>query len=251
MAKGFDCAEPLTVSTADSFKANGYEFVARYLVPATSAWKALTAAEAAIIQAAGLKIVSVYETTADRALAGYQAGLRDGSVAKQVAAEVGQPEGSCIYFAVDFDVTTQDEMDTVIAYIRGCNDATPTFSTGVYGEYDVCKAVCEAKAASHAWQTYAWSRGLLYENAQIYQWLNGPGGADYDEDKSFGSEGWWGEAPAPVEVKPAAILDPGVALTIINTWISPSWFATTDVNQQNYYKWLANSLRDAAGLERE
>jgi hypothetical protein len=245
VAKGFDAANPLTASTAASFKANKYEFVARYLVPVRYR-KALTKAEADIIQAAGMKIVSVFETTADRALAGYQAGLRDGLTAKQCAADVGQPEGSCIYFAVDFD-PEPGQMQSVIDYIKGCNDATPKLSTGVYGSFDVVTAVKAAGAASHLWQTYAWS-GKNLADCQIFQWENGE---QYDEDKSYGCEGWWGEAPAvplaPVQTK----LDPGVALTVINTWMKPSFDATTDQTQKGYIHWLANMLRDAAGLEQE
>jgi hypothetical protein len=60
-------------------------------------------------------------------------------------------------------------------------------------------------------------------------------------------------------------LDPGVALTMINTFLKPSW-AAADVQlkaaqdsnkaaawkeQRDYYAWLANSLRDASGLPRE
>lgn len=245
MSKGFDCATPLTKATAESFKSNGYDFVCRYLVPATSAWKALTKAEADIIQAAGMYIVSVYETTADRALGGRAAGLIDGAIAVKCAAEVGQPKGSTIYGAVDF-APTPAQMKTVVEYIRGFNDAMPEFSTGVYGSFDVVNAVKAAGAASHLWQTYAWSRGQLAD-VQIYQWQNGE---QYDEDKSFGLEGWWGTLAAPA---PAATtsLDPGVALTVINTWIKKSYDVTSNAEQRNYYHWLANQLRLAAGLELE
>lgn len=60
-------------------------------------------------------------------------------------------------------------------------------------------------------------------------------------------------------------LDQGVALTMINTFLKPSWAAADaqlkaaqDSNkaaawkeQRDYYAWLANSLRDASGLPRE
>lgn len=243
--KGFDCATPLTTTTAASFAANGYGFVARYLVP--SGRKALTKEEVGIIQAAGIKIVSVFETTADRALGGRDAGLSDGSTAKVCAANVGQPAGTTIYGAVDFDPTTE-QMPAIIDYIRGFNDATPDYSTGVYGSYDVITAVKAAGAASHFWQTYAWSKGQLAD-CQIYQWQNG---AQTDEDKSYGSEGWWGTdpvVPAPLPaIKP---LDPGVTLTVINTWMSKSWFDANKAGNQdeaNYIKWLADQMRLASGL---
>jgi N-acetylmuramoyl-L-alanine amidase CwlA len=60
-------------------------------------------------------------------------------------------------------------------------------------------------------------------------------------------------------------LDQGVATTIINTFLKPSW-DVADIQfkaakdsakaaawdtQRDYYKWLADSLRDASGLPRE
>lgn len=246
MAKGFDCATPLTAQTAASFKANGYQFVCRYLVPPTSAWKALTKPEADLIQKAGMYIVSVYETTADRALGGYAAGLQDGQIASNCAREVGQTIGSTIYGAVDFQPTSA-QMKTVVDYIKGFNEGTPNYSTGVYGSYAVVNAVKAAGACSHFWQTYAWSGGNLAD-CQIYQWQNGE---QFDEDKSYGLEGWWGNIPVDPIPVPQTSLDPGVALTIINSWITPSWNKTTDAGQKSYYHWLANQLRLAAGLEVE
>lgn len=243
--KGFDCATPLMDETAAAFKANGYGFVARYLVPECYD-KALTKSEADLIQATGLKIVSVFETTADRALCGRDAGLQDGAIAAQCAAAVGQPTGTCIYFAIDFNPTT-DQMQTAIDYIRGCNDATPQYSTGVYGSYDVVTAVKAVGAASHEWETYAWSKGQLAD-CQIYQWQNGE---QIDEDKSFGLEGWWGTEPATPPTPAPTKLDPGVALTFINTWAIPSYNATKNQQQKDYIHWLANQLRAAAGLPLE
>lgn len=59
-------------------------------------------------------------------------------------------------------------------------------------------------------------------------------------------------------------LDPGVAQTLIDTFLKPEWHGAEAAKegappetvselekQQRYYKWLADSLRDAAGLPRE
>lgn len=248
--KGFDCASPLTEQTAASFRANGYDFVCRYLVPATSAWKALTLAEAQIIQNAGLKIVSVFETTADRALGDYQAGVSDAKTAMQCAAQVGQPTGSAIYFAVDFE-PTDAQIPAVLGYFAGIHDALVGYDVGVYGCYDVVNAVKAKGLVSHLWETVAWSGGYLAD-CQIFQYKNGPDGADYDLDRGFGFEGAWGNGPTTAP--PATKLDPGVALTVINTWMAKSYDsakAAGATDQANYYHWLANCLRDAAGLPRE
>ncbi|MCS7462874.1 hypothetical protein N0M98_22370 [Paenibacillus doosanensis] len=52
-------------------------------------------------------------------------------------------------------------------------------------------------------------------------------------------------------VKQQAALDAGVALTIINTWIDPSWEATVDQGQKDYLHWLANELRKASDQAEE
>lgn len=195
MTKGFDCATPVTAETAAAFAAEGYAFVCRYLVQ--SGWKRLTAEEAANISAAGLNIVSVFETTADRALGGRDAGLADGRTAAQTAFSVGQSRGSTIYFAVDFEATAS-QMQTVIEYIRGASEATPDFTTGVYGSYSVVDAVHAAGACSRFWQTRAWSYGKVTPVADIYQYDCGPAGLgleangiQVDLNESYGDEGWW------------------------------------------------------------
>lgn len=267
MAKqGFDCAATLTAPVANMFKRDGKDFVCRYLVP--SGWKRLTKVEADIITAAGLQIVSVFETTEDRALGGREAGLEDGAAAERVAAEVSQPAGSCIYFAVDFDVKP-DQMETVIEYIRGASEATPNYSTGVYGCCALIEAAVAASACSHFWQTLAWSHGLKSEYANIYQCDNGPegqgmciNGIDVDLDESHGNEGWWNTAPAPVEAPaeepvveepptpPPFPFDQVSALKVV-VILQALYDACADSQVQAAAHHAAKALRDAVGLPEE
>ncbi len=195
MSKGFDCATPLNAKTATLFVSQGFTFVCRYLVP--SGWKALTNAEAKLINQAGQDIVSVFETKADRALGGRATGLADGATAVQVARSVGQPVGSCIYFAVDFETTTA-QMQTVIEYIKAASESTPEYITGVYGSYAVIEAVRAAGVCSRFWQTRAWSYGKVSAYAHIYQYDCGPqglgltvNGIDVDLNEGYGNEGAW------------------------------------------------------------
>lgn len=195
MIKGFDCAAPLTSTTAAAFARDGYRFVCRYLVPAS--WKALTRAEAETISAAGLRIVSVFETKADRALGGYASGTADGKTALSVAKAVGQPEGSAIYFAVDFDASAS-QMPKVIDYIRGCAEAAQGYAAGVYGSASVVEAVQAAGVCNRYWQTLAWSRGRVVDGIHIYQYDNGPdglglsvNGIKVDLDYGYGDYGGW------------------------------------------------------------
>lgn len=237
MSKGFDCATPLNASTAAAFRADGYEFVCRYLVP--GGWKRLTPEEAEAISKAGLQIVSVFETTADRALGGRAAGLYDGAMALQTARAVGQPEGSAIYFAVDFDATAA-QMPTVIDYIQAAGEAAPGFAAGVYGSYAVVEAIRAAGVCSRFWQTYAWSRGKQADNIHIYQHLNDirANGIGIDLDESYGNEGWWSTMSSPLKAEDAN--------EIIERFLSHE-FDKASAEDRLRRNALANELRKASG----
>nr|WP_216855206.1 DUF1906 domain-containing protein [Paenibacillus alba] len=244
VTKGFDCSTPLTVPTAAAFVNDGYLFVARYLVP--SGFKALTKSEADVISKAGLQIVSVFETTANRALGGRSAGLADGATALQVAKQVGQPVGSCIYFAVDFDAAST-QMPTIIAYIQAASEATPAYTTGVYGSYSVMEAVRQAGVCSHYWQTYAWSGGKKSAFIQIYQYLNDvtEHGIGIDHDESYGNEGWWNTitSPEPPVSYPLTASDANAIIP----FLSAGYGATSSPDAREEFHRLANELRKASG----
>ncbi|MCM1149731.1 MAG: DUF1906 domain-containing protein, partial [Butyricicoccus sp.] len=79
MVLGIDTAAKLSADVARQVKAAGYEFAGRYLVPevGTLAAKALTRSEAEAITAAGLRLLTVWETTASRAKSGAAGGAAD------------------------------------------------------------------------------------------------------------------------------------------------------------------------------
>jgi hypothetical protein len=82
-------------------KRAGIHFACRYL--SHDASKNLTRAEATALSKAGIACVVVWETTANRAGAGRQAGVSDAIVAAEQAKQCGKPGSAPIYFAVDFD----------------------------------------------------------------------------------------------------------------------------------------------------
>lgn len=126
---------------------HGAHAVCRYL-------KNLAAHEVATLSGAGLKIVSIWETTARRALAGFAAGHSDGMRAREMAEALGQPHGSAVYATADFDVIVEQEQD-VLDYFRG-------FRTGLAGAYRpgayANGAVC-ARALSQLIADYTWLAG--------------------------------------------------------------------------------------------
>lgn len=264
MAKGFDCATPLTASLIASFKAQGYTFAGRYLADAAS-WKRLSPEEAKALSEAGLHVVSLFERYANRVREGAGAGAVDGRLALQYAREVGQPPGSAIYAAVDYDAPASD-YDAIEAYMRAFATEIAGYELGVYGSYAVVRTMHERGVSTKLMQTYAWSKGQRYAPISIYQYENDVrvNGIGIDRCESDGNAGGWRKGM----VNATSSLAPEIAQTIIETWLQPAWQEADQVQrtkkaegdaegsaelekQKNYYHWLANSLRDAAGLPRE
>ncbi|MBO9599842.1 MAG: DUF1906 domain-containing protein [Cohnella sp.] len=246
MAKGFDCATSLTAASADAFRRDGMDFVCRYLVPPTYP-KALTRSEAEFITKAGLNIVSVWQIRGDLAAMTAEQGRQDGERAQQCAKEIGQPVGTCIYFAVDFDATDA-QLPAVIAYIAAAAVASPEYATGVYGSYRVVEAVRRAGACSRAWQTYAWSGKQQSWLAQIYQYRNDidSNGIKIDLDSSYGNEGWWSLRKENEDY----MMKPEDANKVI-TFMKAAYEASADPEGRDEFHRLANELRKASGQPEE
>jgi hypothetical protein len=244
--KGFDCSTPLTAKTAAAFAAAGYSFVGRYLVP--SGWKALTMAEAELINQAGIDIVSVFETTANRALGGRTAGINDGYTAIEVAKQIRQPEGSTIYTAVDLDVTSA-QMPTVLEYIRGFSEATPRYNTGVYGSYSVIEAAKAERVCSRFWQTYAWSRGNKADGIHIYQYKNDITVNVIGVDLNDGYEGLGSWNSLKVEEE-EYMLNPVDANKVIGVLSSMYELCVDQASKDEMHR-LANEMRKASGQPEE
>lgn len=106
----------------------------------------------------GIDLVVVFETTAHRALAGFDAGAADASSAAQRAATVGMPEDRPIYFAVDFDAAPKQQ-PPIDDYFRGVATELGLAWTGAYAGYWVVSRLFDAGLIRWGWQTYAWSGG--------------------------------------------------------------------------------------------
>jgi hypothetical protein len=167
----------------------GVHFVARYLSPMPNG-KNLRPLERKALHAAGLKIVTVWESTAERARQGFDAGVIDAVRAEQQLRECGAPGHAVVYFAVDFD----DQTAPVGDYFRGAVHVLGKSRVGVYGGYAVVKRLMDSGIIARAWQTYAWSGGAWYHGAQLRQFSNDHTvsgvGCDFDRavDSDYG--GW-------------------------------------------------------------
>lgn len=154
---------------AAAIKNAGKSFIMRYLYPDGQGGKGLDLSEVQDARANGLLIGVVYESSSNRALAGFAAGAADAHVAVGQLSALGM-SGMVVYFGVDFDVTSQ--INAVKDYLSGAASVLGQNRTGVYGEYDVIEA-CVGVVCDYGWQTYAWSRGLVSAKTNVYQYLNG------------------------------------------------------------------------------
>jgi hypothetical protein len=141
---------------------------------------------------AGLLVMCVFETTADRAKGGAKNGAIDGAKAFACAREIWMPESGCIYFAVDFDARPGD-MDNIEAYLRAAREQIGKHPLGVYGSYYVIEEMHRRNVCDRYWQCVGWSHGKVSEHLDVYQYAWGKKAAgisvDYNEAKTLG--GMW------------------------------------------------------------
>jgi hypothetical protein len=146
---------------------NGVQYVGRYL--SHSSWKGLNAGEVANIKAAGLQIFSIYESNPTSASYFSAAkGKSDALDAYNLAKSVGQPEGTAIYFTVDYDAQAGD-LPAILAYFQGIQSVLASYKIGAYGSFTVLNYLHQNNAADYWFQTVAWSNGQRCSFNNIYQ----------------------------------------------------------------------------------
>jgi hypothetical protein len=119
-----------------------------------------------------LGMALVYEDNADDWRGGFARGRDAGRRARDHAGAIGFPAGRPIYMAVDRDVVTAAEFNTMVEYLRGAAQVLGGVNlTGVYGEHDVMVRAQQAGVAKWFWQTRAWSGTpvRLYPGRHLYQ----------------------------------------------------------------------------------
>jgi hypothetical protein len=200
MAKGIDRAVPFSKwSELIELRNHGYTFIGRYL--SKYAWKALTKTEARRIALNDLYIVSVYQNSGNGAqFFTTSRGVADAKDALIRAISVGQPKGSPIYFAVDFDAySSAKSMSSVYSYFAGVLSVFKNsgYDVGIYGSYGTVKSVRAKFGLKYVWQTLAWSKKKVLDDANLYQWkIDTPlpenarfGNVDLNESNGAGG-GW-------------------------------------------------------------
>ncbi|HEX3301942.1 MAG TPA: glycoside hydrolase domain-containing protein [Thermomicrobiales bacterium] len=126
--------------------------------------KDITASEAQTLLDGGLSLALVWETTASRAGAGFDAGVADAKAAEAQADALGYPGTAVIFYVVDHDAT----VSAVMPYFDGIKTVAKR-PIGVYGGYDIIHGLIHGLGFPYGWQTRAWSEGEVCSRAHLYQ----------------------------------------------------------------------------------
>jgi len=87
-------------------------------------------------------------------------GIQDATNAFNTAVAMGQPTGSAIYFAVDYNAPTADISGPILDYFNGVSQGMQTssaggaitYAIGVYGSGDVCDFIKgQSNLAKYSW----------------------------------------------------------------------------------------------------
>lgn len=187
--------------------------------------------------AAGLLLGEVWETSAGRALQGYQAGVDDAHAAAAQRAADGLPTGMPVYFAVDTDTSWA----AVSLYFDG---AASVLSKDLVGVYGGIRVIDGAYAAGFRllWQTLAWSAGQVSPHVTLYQDGRTALGGQADINQVMAPD--WGQYPRPEVDMP---LTPADVDLILNHRM-PAYAAVTGPDGKPYIPTVGEALN---GSERD
>jgi Domain of unknown function (DUF1906) len=196
--QGVDLASD-TFDKLMELQGSGLEFVARYYREPVSRWPALSASEAQGLSSQGLKIVAVWESHSRNVQHfSYFSGYNDAMMAYPQARAVGQPAGSAIYFAVDFNARSaallpiEEYFRGVKAGLAAASGGHAIYTIGVYGSGAVCDVMKREDLAQYAWlsNSIAWEGSIGYEDWNIRQGLRSPElSFNHDSDEAKGDYG--------------------------------------------------------------
>ncbi len=182
----------------NELKDSRIHFVARYYRDPSSRWPALSASEAQRLSSLGVKIVAVYEPHAPNpGYFSYYSGYYDAIAAYGQAQAVGQPAGSAIYFAVDFNAQAiapiEQYFSGIAAGLAAASGGRAPYKIGVYGSGAVCDAMKRAGLAQYTWlsNAIAWTDSLGYDDWNIRQ--GGPvAGLSFNHDSDEARDDYGG-----------------------------------------------------------
>ena len=132
-----------------SLKANGVQFVSRYLSQHVgNDWKDLHPSEAKALSDAGIRVISNWETVIDPTNT-VSNGEDCARAAYSEARECGMPDWAPIYFSIDSDVPVASHD----SYFRGVCNVLGVDRVGVYGSYGLCSHLKAAGLVTYTWRS--------------------------------------------------------------------------------------------------
>jgi hypothetical protein len=178
VSRGIDMALDAR-DVSQELKGSGLHFVARYYRDPASSLPPLSAEEARAVTGAGMKLVTVWQYKSNKPEHfSYASGQADGMAAHRQAKAVGQPPGTAIYFAVDYNVPEPEIRGLIDPYFRGlaaglaaAAGKSREYRIGVYGSGAVCAYLKGARLAEYAWLSHsrAWAGYGSFANWDIKQ----------------------------------------------------------------------------------
>ncbi|KWT63804.1 hypothetical protein ADL21_00075 [Streptomyces albus subsp. albus] len=161
---GCDTSKRITAARARDLYAAGYRVIGRYLAepPGYNTEKPMTKRELQDIFSAKLRVFPIWQYGARHLedfsyTSGYQHGLR----AHDTAEGLGFGRGTVIYFAVDYDATTEQIASNIVPYFNGVVAALASrgkkYLHGAYGSRNVC-----TQAAKHTAARWSFVSGMSY-----------------------------------------------------------------------------------------
>jgi Domain of unknown function (DUF1906) len=221
---------PAAVKTA------GYDAVIRYLSGGTEG-KDLTAAEADGLLAAGLGIGLVWETTADRALAGAAAGTADGTAAAKQAKALGYPAGAMLLANLGDFAATAAQVPVIHDYYRAFHSVPGfTWQAGGYATAYIIGQLHAEGAEGVWWQNAMDDSGTpgslvsafasLYQRVAPTKTIAGTAAGDYDEDVyGFGPAApvFWAKPEAAPALQKALLVHPDLTAVAVTSTDGKTW----------------------------
>jgi hypothetical protein len=199
LSRGIDMATDAR-DVSQELKGSSLHFVARYYRDPASRLPPLSAEEARAVTAAGKKLVAVWQYKSNKPEHfSYASGQADGMAAHRQAKAVGQPPGTAIYFAVDYNAPEPDVRSLIDPYFRGVAAGLAAaagkqreYRIGVYSSGAVCSYLKGARLAELTWLSHsrAWAGYGSFTGWDIKQ---GPRSAalsfDHDMNEARGEFG--------------------------------------------------------------
>lgn len=149
-AKACDASMIINYDRARTLKESGYEVIGRYLTGTVGGTrsKAMTHSELTILKDQGIRVFPIFQDGgANVQHFNENQGIIDAKEAVLTAYRLGFPEGTTIYFAVDFDAYDYQITQNIIPYMaavrkefekNNASIAMPSYELGVYGARNVC-----------------------------------------------------------------------------------------------------------------